>query len=178
MHHVSWGLQRAGPKPSPCVKSVQTKYSHSILSDPTPFAGKGVGSQLKARTSHSTRSLRIPGAKTEDMSSAAFEAFRKCSADLIKVVQDQDVTVLAWELFSAGVVSNTVVDGVNTVGLSAVEKKTKLLSAVGNQIDAHPAKFQNLLQVLRKQPPLSEVADKLEDIYRDPGTWLVWEGGA
>ena len=112
------------------------------------------------------------------MSSAAFEAFRKCSADLIKVVQDQDVIVLAWELFSAGVVSNTVVDGVNTVGLSAVEKKTKLLSAVGNQIDAHPAKFQNLLQVLRKQPPLSEVADKLEDIYRDHGTWIVWEGGA
>ena len=133
---------------------------------------------VSARTRHSTRSLRIPGAKTEDMSSAASEAFRKCSADLIKVVQDQDVVVLAWELFSAGVVSNTVVDGVNTVGLSAVEKKTKLLSAVGNQIDAHPAKFQNLLQVLRKQPPLSEVADKLEDIYRDHGTWIVWEGGA
>ena len=116
MHHVSWGLQSAGPKPSPCVKSVQTKYSHSILSDPTPFAGKRVGSQLKA--SHSTRSLRIPWAKTEDMSSAASEAFRKCSADLIKVVQDQDVVVLAWELYSAGVVSNTVVEGASTVGLT------------------------------------------------------------
>ena len=105
------------------------------------------------------------------MSSAAFEAFRKCSADLIKVVQDQDVVVLAWELFLAGVVSNTVVDGVNTVGLSAVEKKTKLLSAVGNQIDAHPAKFQNLLQALRKQPPLKEVVDDLEGIYKDYGRW-------
>ena len=101
------------------------------------------------------------------MSSAASEAFRKCSADLIKVVQDQDVVVLAWELFSAGVVSNTVVEVVSTVGLSAVEKKTKLLSAVGNQIDAHPAKFQNLLQVLRKQPPLKEVVDDLEGIHKD-----------
>ena len=107
----------------------------------------------------------------EDMSSAASEAFRKFSADLIKVVQDQDVVVLAWELFSAGVVSNTVVEVVSTVGLSAVEKKTKLLSAVGNQIDAHPAKFQNLLQALRKRPPLKEVVDDLEGIYKDYGRW-------
>ena len=112
------------------------------------------------------------------MSSAASEAFRKCSADLIKVVQDQDVVVLAWELFSAGVVSNAVVEGVSTVGLTAVEKKSKLLIAVRNQIDADPAKFQNLLQVLRKQTPLNEVADKLEDIYKDHGMWIVWEGGA
>lgn len=99
---------------------MSSQHSHPILSDPTPFAGKRVGSQLKARTSHpdSTRSLRIPGAKTEDMSSAASEAFRKCSADLIKVVQDQDVVVLAWELYSAGVVSNTVVEGASTVGLT------------------------------------------------------------
>ena len=110
------------------------------------------------------------------MSSAASEAFRKCFADLFKVVQDQDVVMLACELYSADVVSNAVVEGASTVGLPAVEKKTKLLSAVGNQIDAHPAKFQNLLQALRKQPLLNEVADKLEGIYK--GMWIVWEGGA
>ena len=60
---------------------------------------------------------------------------------------------------------------VSTVGLSAVEKKTKLLCAVGNQIDAHPAMFQNLLQALRKQPPLKEVVDDLEGIYKDYGRW-------
>ena len=57
------------------------------------------------------------------------------------------------------------------MGLSAVEKKTKLLSAVGNQIDAHPAMFQNLLQALRKQTPLKEVVDDLEGIYKDYGRW-------
>ena len=50
-------------------------------------------------------------------------------------------------------------------------EKTKLLSAVGNQIDAHPAMFQNLLQALRKQTPLKEVVDDLEGIYKDYGRW-------
>ena len=57
------------------------------------------------------------------------------------------------------------------MGLSAVEKKTKLLSAVGNQMMPTPAMFQNLLQALRKQTPLKEVVDDLEGIYKDYGRW-------
>ena len=93
------------------------------------------------------------------MASAASEAFRKCSADLIQSIQDP--VLLAWELFSAGVVTKAVVDGVNVVGTTS-EKSTKLLSAVRDQIDVDPAKLQNLLQALRKQAPLKEIADKLE----------------
>ena len=96
--------------------------------------------------------------------SAASEAFRKCSADLIKVIPDQGLLVLAWELYSAGVVSKPAVEG-----LCPLEKKTKLLSAVGDQIDVEPSKFQNLLQALRKQPPLKGMADKLETTYKECG---------
>ena len=103
------------------------------------------------------------------MSSAASEAFRRCSADLIKLIQDLDLLVLAWELFSAGVVSKSVVEGVSVVGLSPMQMKTKLLSAIGDQIDVDPAKFQNLLQALRNQVSLKEVADKLETIYKNCG---------
>ena len=103
------------------------------------------------------------------MSSAASEAFRKCSADLIRVIQDPDLLVLAWELYSADVVSASVVEGLNAGGLSPVEKKTKLLSAVGNKIDVDPTKFKNLLQALRKQPPLKDVTDKLETTYKECG---------
>ena len=97
--------------------------------------------------------------------SSASEAFRKCSAELIKVIQDQDLLLLAWELYSADIVSKSVVEGVGAVGLSPMEKKTKLFSAVGDQLDVDPDKFLNLLQALRKQPPLKEVADKLEIAY-------------
>ena len=99
--------------------------------------------------------------------SAASEAFRKCSADLIRGIQDPEL--LAWELYSDDVVSETVVDEVSVVGLSGVQRKTRLLSAVRDQIAVDSAKFQNLLQALRKQPPLKDVADRLETIYNDCG---------
>ena len=103
------------------------------------------------------------------MSSAASEAFRKCSADLIKVIQDQDLHELAWELYSAGVVSASVVEGLNAGGLSPGERKTTLFSAVRKQIDFDPTKFQSLLQALRKQPPLKDVTYKLEITYKECG---------
>ena len=83
---------------------------------------------------------------------AEFEAFQKCSADLIRGIQDPEL--LAWELFSNDVISETVMNEVGMAGLSGVQRKTKLLTAVRDQIAVDPAKFQKLLLVLRKQPPL------------------------
>ena len=84
--------------------------------------------------------------------SAASEAFRKCSADLIRGIQDLEL--LTWELYSNDVISETVMGEVAMVGLSGVQRKTRLLNAVRDQIAVDPAKFQKLLLVLRKQPPL------------------------
>ena len=114
------------------------------------------------------------------MEGAAAEAFRKCSADLLIGIQNPEL--LAWQLYSDGVVSETVADEVSVVGLSAVQRKTRLLSAVRDQIAVNPTKFQNLLLALRKQPPLKDVADKLESVYKTTcknctcGTWW-WGGG-
>ena len=95
--------------------------------------------------------------------SAASEAFRKCSADLIRGIQEPEL--LAWELYSADVVSATVMDEVGVVTLSDVQRKTRLLNAVRAQIAVHPAKFQNLLLALRRQPLLKDVAEKLKKAY-------------
>ena len=103
--------------------------------------------------------------------SAASEAFRKCSADLIRGIQDPEL--LAWELYSDDVVSETVVDEVSVVGLSSVRRKTRLLSAVRDQIAVNPAKFQNLLLALRKHPPLKDIAEKLETIYNNCGMYTA-----
>ena len=104
------------------------------------------------------------------------EAFRKCSADFIKEIEDPEL--LAWELHSSNVISKKQVDEASMAGLSAMQRKTRVLSAVENQIIVNPAKFQNLLKVLRKQTPLKDVVDKLEETYRshlkvgDRGTGL------
>ena len=96
--------------------------------------------------------------------SAESEAFRKCSADLIVGIQNPEE--LAWELYSNEIISETTMDEVSVVGLSTVQKKAKLLSAVRDQIAIDPAKFQNLLLVLRKQLPLKGVVDKLKATYK------------
>ena len=77
------------------------------------------------------------------------EAFRKCSADFIKEIHDPEL--LAYELYSCKVISKKQVDEVGMVGLSPVQRKMRLLSAVENQIVVNPAKFQNLLKVLRNK---------------------------
>ena len=84
--------------------------------------------------------------------SAASEAFQTCSADLIRGIHNPEL--LAWELYSDDVIPQKVMDEVSVVGLSTVQRKTRLLSAVRDQIATDPVKFQKLLQVLRKQPPL------------------------
>ena len=91
-------------------------------------------------------------------------AFRVYSADLIKEVQDPEL--LAWELYSDEVVPEIVVDEVSMVGLSGVQRKSRLLAAIRDQIAVDPAKFQKLLQVLRKHQPLEDIVDKLEETYR------------
>ena len=95
--------------------------------------------------------------------SAEFEAFRKCSADLIRKIQDPEL--LAWELYSDNILSQTAIDEVSVVELSTMQRKTKLLNAVRLQIVFDPTKFQNFLQVLRKQPSLEGVAEKLKTTY-------------
>ena len=96
-------------------------------------------------------------------SSAESEAFRKYSADLIREIQDPEL--LAWELYSDDVISQTGMDKVSMVGLSSVQRKTRLLDAVRLQIATDPTKFQNLLKVLRNQPQLKDVAEKLKTAY-------------
>ena len=104
------------------------------------------------------------------------EAFRKCSADLIRGIQDPEL--FAWDLFSGNIISNKQVGEMSKGGLSAVQRKTRLLSAVGDQIASNPSKFQNLLKVLSEQPPLKDIVKKLQETYRshlkvgDRGTGL------
>ena len=104
------------------------------------------------------------------------EAFRKCSADLIKEIEDLEL--LTWELYSSNIISKKQVDEVSMTGQSAVQRKTRLLSAVGDQIAANPANFQNLLKVLSEQPSLKDIVKKLKETYRshlkvgDRGTGL------
>ena len=95
--------------------------------------------------------------------SAESEAFRKCSADLIRGIQDPEL--LAWELYSDEVISESVMDEVGMVGLSSVQRKMRLLNAVRVQIATDPTKFPNLLKVLRRQPQLKDVAEKLKTAY-------------
>ena len=109
------------------------------------------------------------GPKPKAMSSqtscnVASEAFRKCSASLIKALQDP--LDLAWELHSVGVVTSSVVDKLTVEGFSAMQKKTTFVLAIGNQIDTDPTTFQKVIHALRQQQPLKKVADELDTTYK------------
>ena len=92
------------------------------------------------------------------------EVFQKCSANLIREIQEPEV--IAWDLFASNAISKKQVDEVSMVGLSVTHRKARLLSALGDQIAVDPTKFQKLLTVLREQPSLKDTVDKLEKTYR------------
>ena len=87
------------------------------------------------------------------------EAFRRCSGDLMTKIQNPDL--LAWQLYSKGVLSEIVIDKLSTMELTTVQKITKLLSAVRDEIAGDQSKFESLVIVLREQPELKDVAVKL-----------------
>ena len=91
----------------------------------------------------------------------AYEAFRKHSADLLTVIQDSKV--LAWELYSKGVVSSTVVEFANNMTHERGERTSKLLMAVGSQIKVDPGAFDVFLSVLAKRPSTSDLCRSMKD---------------
>ena len=113
-------------------------------------------------TAHTPYSFKLEKGEVTPLSMES-EAFRKCSADLIREIQDPEL--LAWELYSNDVVLESVTEEVSMMGLSVVQRKTRLLNAVRVQIAIAPAKFQKLLLVLTKQPSLKDVAEKLKATY-------------
>ena len=100
---------------------------------------------------------RIPVAGT------ALEALRQLFADLVRVLQDPEL--LACDLYAEGVVLENALEEVNVVGITATQKRMKLLSLVKDQIAVYPAKFNEFVHVLKKQPPMVEIAVRLERTY-------------
>ena len=100
---------------------------------------------------------RIPVAET------ALEALRQLLADLVRVLQDPEL--LACDLYAEGVVLENALEEVNVVGITATQKRMKLLSLVKDQIAVYPAKFDEFVHVLKKQPPMVEMAERLERKY-------------
>ena len=100
---------------------------------------------------------RVPVAET------ALEALRQLFADLVRVLQDPEL--LACDLYAEGVVLENALEEVNVVGITATQKRMKLLSLVKDQIAVYPAKFNEFVHVLKKQPPMVEIAERLERKY-------------
>ena len=96
---------------------------------------------------------------------AASEALRLLYGDLVRVLQEPEL--LACDLYAEGIVPEEALEEVNVVGITATQKRSKLLSLVRDQIAVHPERLHTFVQVLKKQPPMLEVAERLEEKFRE-----------
>ena len=80
----------------------------------------------------------------KNLTDAAYETLRKCSANLINI-QDHDLPRLKWELHSAGVVSISVAEKVSMDWFILERRKAKSLSVFGNQISVNPVSKMPIL---------------------------------
>jgi len=132
---------------------VLPKSEFPALHAPSPRSGfesekKGMSAESEACSKSEKKGMSVES-----------EAFRRCSGDLMTRIQNPDL--LAWQLYSKGVLSEIVVDKLSTMELTTVQKITKLLSAVRDEIAGDQSKFESLVIVLREQPELKDVAVKL-----------------
>ena len=98
---------------------------------------------------------------------AAYETFRKHSADLLTAIQDPEV--LAWELFSKDVVTSTVVEFANNMTHERGERTSKLLMAVMSRIEVDPGTFDVFLSVLSKRPAMNDLCGRMNSYRKSPG---------
>ena len=107
-------------------------------------------------------------AGTNSESVAASEALRRLYGDLVRMLQDPEQ--LACDLYAEGIVPEKAVDDMNVTGIPDKEKRMKLLSFVKDSIAVKHTRLQEFVQILKRQPPMVDVAERLEERYRECDT--------
>ena len=105
---------------------------------------------------------------------AAYETFRKHSADLLMVIQDPEV--LAWELYAQNVISPSVRDAVNNVMHERGKRTSDLLTAVDSRIVVDAEAFDVFLSVLTKRPSMSDLCERMKNVYSKSVGMIVYMG--
>ena len=103
---------------------------------------------------------------------AASEALRLLYGDLVRVLQE--VELLACDLYAEGIVPQKAVEDVRVLGITDAQKRLNLLALVTDQIAVHPERLDKFVQVLKKYPPIVEVAERLEETFREFLYPTVW----
>ena len=85
---------------------------------------------------------------------------KKYYSDLVGTIQDP--AGLAGSLYSRGIICNSVRDKVQErVDLTTKEKARVLIHAVEKQVTADPSKFQVFMEVLKEEPSLSTIVERM-----------------
>ena len=99
---------------------------------------------------------------------------RKHFSDLVRAVQDP--AILAVDLYSAEIITQTLLERVNsaTGGLTTKDKTSLLLSAVSDQTVVSPDTFDTFLSILCEDhgPSLPDIVEKIKDsMLGSPGMY-------
>ena len=88
------------------------------------------------------------------------DPMKKHYSDLVCTIQDP--AGLAGSLYSRGIICQSVRDKVHErVDLTTKEKATVLINAVEAQVTTNPSMFQVFRQVLKEEPSLSTIVERL-----------------
>ena len=85
----------------------------------------------------------------------------------------QDPTGLAGSLYSRGIISQSVRDEVQErVDLTTKEKATLLINAVEAQVTTDPSMFQVFMEVLKEEPSLSTIVERMS-VFGECACWRI-----
>ena len=95
------------------------------------------------------------------------EAFRKHLHNLMSLIQSDDISPFGAALFGKSIISLNVKQSIDSQSLEISTRKSKLLDAVISKLESSPEKFQEVLYVFREEQVYRDIADSIEETYRN-----------
>ena len=151
-------------------------YLNAFEATPFIFSGPGCvlefsnrGEGRKPQKKVGGRLVRMNMATGSDGTSpkaeamAASDALRRLCGDLVRVMQEPEL--LACDLYAEGIVPQSALEEMNVVGIIPTQKRMKLLSLVIDQVAVDAERLPKFIQLLKKRPPMVEVAERLERTF-------------
>ncbi|KAL5505894.1 hypothetical protein EMCRGX_G007433 [Ephydatia muelleri] len=88
-------------------------------------------------------------------------------AELVRVIQDP--ANLAASLFARGIISDTVMDEIQSLFVSKQKMNIVLINAVESQLLVNPSAFEVLMEVMEGEVYLSPIVKKMRAMSSSPG---------
>lgn len=102
-----------------------------------------------------------------------YRAIKKCKPDLVKTLS-LNLTAISDELCAEDLIPTPVCKEMQTLGVTDERKASQLVENVLHQVNLNPARFNDFIDILKKDRSRSSMVEILESTLKGAYGYLLW----